>query len=1718
METPIRISRSKTFGASLLVAAAALALPSARAAEIVKASNTTALNATGSWVGGVLPGVNDIMVWNSTLTGANSTALGGSLSVLGLKVTNPAGAITVGATTGATLTIGASGIDMSQATQNLTLSSALVIGANQNWIVAGGRTLTGPAGNSVSSTGTGNINFSRSSVAGFNTGIANVLFNANGNGTGWTGYSGNVIIGSNVKVQTQGNAAAALGSGIVTLDGGAVHQTSGSWTFGNTFSITADSTIGQDSSNGVGRLMKLLGDLGSTNGSGLTFTNTVTGGTRTDNVGIILAGANASTYGATTISANTRLRVGGNSEATIAGTGVGAAARGSLGTGAVSLAASTAELAFTRTDAHTVANAISGAGTVVIGGNTADLAATASQVVTLSGTSTYTGATRVSRSRLNLTGSLTSAITVDNSGSISGSGSTTGLLTLSSGAGIALAGGATTTSLTVNGATFSGSNLVTFLSAATANTVYDVFTYGNGAVTSINNLTVAWRGTLADDTANKKYIFTAGSSGTRTWNTTTGTWEQNGAANFAEGDQKFYGGDAVVFGAIASDSAITLAGAIAPASVTVSNAANTYTFSGTSIAGAASLAKSGNGSLVLSTAHTYSGGTSLSGGTLRIGNAASLGTGAVTVSGGTLDIAGFTPTNALTLGGSGNGSNPALWNSAGTSTTLGAVTLGADASVGNGSTDKNATLNLGVTNLAGNTLTIASGAVSINIRNFSSGNIVVADGGVLYTDNGTNTYASVTGTITLAAGGRMETRDTDNTAQTSSHTIALNGGTLSTGVIANNNGGGLGTTLRKAITVDAANGGSIVGNATGFSQNLRLTGAISGSGALAIGGAVGVELRGDATNYTGIATVSNGTLTLNTGNLQGFGGVIAGDRPLVKSGAGTTTLLADNTMSGTVTVNAGTLALSGAGAIGSASSVSLAVSGAALDVSAAASARTVNNLSAVSGTTVNLGSGALTLASSSATTITGVISGAGSLGKTGAATLTLAGANTFSGGFTLDGGIVSAQNNAAFGSGAITALSGTLGRNAARTIANNIAVDGALSLGGAGQNAGNLTLSGVISGAGTLTNVSGITLLTGANTFSGRLEIQGTAGEGFDVVLANLGAVGGAPDVHMTGGRLILATQFVGNVAAIGNLTGTAGIVNTQYGATTGVRTLKVTQDTDGAFAGVLTDGGGSRNFGLIKDGAATLELSGANPFSGGVDIRGGTLRLGLANSVGTSVVTLTGGALDINGLTFGNAITAAGGSLAGSGTLSGLISGSASLGIAATGTLTLSSANTFSGGMELTSGTVVAGNASAFGSGDILLSAGILDFNNLDVLNRVIFAGGTLINVRSGGAVAVGGSLTAEQINALDIPAIAATAGTTLDLAGVTKEVLVTGSATLNGLSSFGGTLAVSGGTLDLSDASNRPATIELRAGGTLDFGANEFTGNVTYKGGAVTGAFAGNLNVSGAVTLAAGNIPSGKVVVTTGNSVGLASGFAGTVRLEGGSVTSGIETFAGDLELGAGGSLDLTTDLASSADVVVDNGGALRGTGTVASLTVASGGLLAPGNSPGLTTVTGNLTLLGGGALDLEILATGGEIFDPVAGSDYDSVVVGGNLDLTGLSLESRFLINVISLLDPTTPGQVGDFDPALTKVYDVYAYTGELLKTYGGSATDLFQLDTTAFTFEGAALDARVFTLVHNVAEQKIQLVYAPIPEPSTYGLILGGLALAGAAIRRRRAKRA
>src|ERR1041384_7900204 len=125
---------------------AELAGHSVFSADIVKANNADALNLTTSWVGGVVPGNSDVAVWNSTVSDPNNTTntLGASTNWAGLKVLNPVASLTVITHgSGAVLTLGASGIDMSAASQSLTLSNATtLLGATaQSWRVGSGVTL-----------------------------------------------------------------------------------------------------------------------------------------------------------------------------------------------------------------------------------------------------------------------------------------------------------------------------------------------------------------------------------------------------------------------------------------------------------------------------------------------------------------------------------------------------------------------------------------------------------------------------------------------------------------------------------------------------------------------------------------------------------------------------------------------------------------------------------------------------------------------------------------------------------------------------------------------------------------------------------------------------------------------------------------------------------------------------------------------------------------------------------------------------------------------------------------------------------------------------------------------------------------------------------------------------------------------------------------------------------------------------------------------------------------------------------------------------------------------------------------------------------------------------------------------------------------------------------------------------------------------------------------
>ncbi|EAB6852871.1 autotransporter outer membrane beta-barrel domain-containing protein, partial [Salmonella enterica subsp. enterica] len=239
------------------------------------------------------------------------------------------------------------------------------------------------------------------------------------------------------------------------------------------------------------------------------------------------------------------------------------------------------------------------------------------------------------------------------------------------------------------------------------------------------------------------------------------------------------------------------------------------------------------------------------------------------------------------------------------------------------------------------------------------------------------------------------------------------------------------------------------------------------------------------------------------------------------------------------------------------------------------------------------------------------ISGSGQVVKSGDKMLTLSGSNTYTGGTTINDGMLVATSVEALGSGDVT-NDAVLALNTGGDFANNI--------GGTG--------SVVKSGDETLT-------LSGSNTY--------------------------------TGGTLISSGTLVANdVNALGT------------GDVTDNATLML--NTGGDFINNI--GGTGR---VEKSGDDTLTLSGTNSYTGGTTISGGTLVATNVEALGTGDVT-NNATLELNT----------------GGDFTNNISGSGQVVKSGDETLTLSGANSYTGGTLISGGTLVASNVNALGSGDI--------------------------------------------------------------------------------------------------------------------------------------------------------------------------------------------------------------------------------------------------------------------------------------------------------------------------------------------------------------------------------------------------------------------------------
>jgi autotransporter-associated beta strand protein len=270
-----------------------------------------------------------------------------------------------------------------------------------------------------------------------------------------------------------------------------------------------------------------------------------------------------------------------------------------------------------------------------------------------------------------------------------------------------------------------------------------------------------------------------------------------------------------------------------------------------------------------------------------------------------------------------------------------------------------------------------------------------------------------------------------------------------------------------------------------------------------------------------------------------------------------------------------------------------------------------------------------------------------------------------------------------------------------------------------------------------------------------------------------------------------------------------------------------------------------------------------------------------------------------------------------------------------------------------------------------------------------------------------------------------------------------------------------------------------------------------------------------SGSHTISAGVelAQSTTATVASGSRLLLSGALTGSASL--------IKQGSGKLEIDATGSFSGPTTVdaglltvngsIANSEVVVASGGTLGGSGTVGGTTIENGGTLAPGNSPGTLSVSGDLTWASGGNYNWQIVNASG-----TAGSGWDLVDISGDLDLSFLSSASPFAINLwtLSSTGPDVNGAAINFNNQESYTWTIARVAGAIV----GFNASYFSLNLGAAN--GTAgwandLGGGSIAIVQN--GQDLDLVFTaatPVPEPSTYGLLLGAGALALAAARRRR----
>jgi len=824
--------------------------------------------------------------------------------------------------------------------------------------------------------------------------------------------------------------------------------------------------------------------------------------------------------------------------------------------------------------------------------------------------------------------------------------------------------------------------------------------------------------------------------------------------------------------------------------------------------------------------------------------------------------------------------------------------------------------------LGGKTLVISNaqgGSTPVDPGNFAgsiggAGGVEIAGGTQIFT--GINPYRGNTvlvgGTLSVAADASLGTG-----------ALELNGGRLantanfasSRDVLLDNGGGTFQTdgSLSLSGTISGSGGLTKTGSGT-----LALTGAAAYAGATLI--SAGTFEIGNGLNSTFTSAVTdNGTFEFNDSNAFSYAGGVSGTGTLAQNGAGIVTLSGNSSgFAGTTTVSAGTLAVDGT--LGG----TVAVTGGALKGIGTLSGNTTIGSAALigrQGDVLSFG-GNLTLSSQSKLDVSlGVPDGSAGLFNV-AGNLTLAGTLNVTdlGGFgpgvyrlfDYTGGL--ANNGLAIGNTPAGVSASDLSVQTSITQEVNVVNTGGASVnfwdGGTASNHDN----GVVDGGNGVWNAAN----DNWTTANGSVNANWNSGQ-FAVFAGQPGTV----TVDDAAGAISVdGMQFATNGYRIEGGAITLANANTivRVGAGGGAISTAITA----TIASALTGPGG-----LEKTDNGTLVLSGNNTYTGGTFIDGGTLSVAADANLGAAAggVTLEGGTLD-NTSVFSSArnvsLGAGGGQLKTDAdlTLTGVIGGIGGLVKTGSGTLTLTADNTYSGGTEISQGTLQLGHGGTAGSitGDID-DDGQLVFDRSDAWTLSGAIGGT-------------GSVTQ--------------AGT--------------GTVVLTGNNSYRGGTTISSGTLQLGQG----GTSGSIAGDVVDNGTLAFDRSDTLVyGGRISGA--GNVQQIGSGTIdltGDSSAFSGTATVSNG-TLSVDGSLGGTVWVGGGTLAGtgsvGTTTIAsggtiapdhspgtlhvnGDLTFDAGSiyRVDITPN--QSGDLIAASGKAIVNGGTV--FAVKAGGIYTPGS----------------------------------------------------------------------------------------------------------------------------------------------------------------------------